>query len=246
MKKIVFLMLWMPLVAVAQNHQDVLSDSARAVVDRYVQMLNIDNLPQDSLLVIETAVTQYGVKDTVRMRRWYAAGEKFRVEVWHGNRIETGMVSNGKDRFHRYIRSLNSWEPVTLEDFLQHFQGYDFRGPLYNWRGKGATLSWNGTTQLKGETLQVVRVNSPTMYERYYMFEPESGLLTLIFETENLMEGAHQHNETHVEWKRIHEYQPLTTGILPSLESFMRGGVLTILSSTYHFEKLDTEIFERD
>lgn len=247
MKKIVLvLLLLVPFWGEGQNHQDVPSDSARAVVDRYLGLLNIDGLPKDSLLVMETAITFYGEKDTIWMRRWYAVPGQFRVEVWNRGKLETGLVSNGKDRFRRYLPAYNAWESVSLEDFNKKLQGYDFRGPLYDWRGKGATLSWNGTTTLKGEALQVVKVNCPAMFERYYMFEPESGLLTLIFETDKLEDNYMPNNEGHIDWKSIHEYQPLPTGILPSLESFMRGGVLTILSSTTRFEPLNPEIFEKD
>ena len=180
------------------------------------------------------------------MRRWYAAPEKFRVEVWNRGKLETGLVTNGKDRFRYYVESLKSWESTDRDNFAERLQGYDFRGPLYGWRAKGATLTWNGTTTLKGEPLQVVKVNCPAMYERYYMFEPESGLLTLIFETETLPEGYSTLLKGHIDWKSVHEYQPLATGILPSLESFMRNGVLTIMSSTTHFEKMDSGLFERD
>jgi len=246
MKKLTLLFLLLPLAMQAQNHQDILSDSAKVVVERYLQMLNIDGLPQDSLLVTETAITFYGEKDTIWMRRWYATPNMFRVEVWNHGELETGLVSNGKDRFRKYVPADKGWESIKLEEFHDRLQGYDFRGPLYDWRNKGAMLSWNGTTTLKGEPLLVVKVSCPAMYERYYMFEPESGLLTLIFETDNREDGYAPRREGHIDWKSIHEYQPLSTGILPSLESFMRGGVLTIMSSTTHFEKLDTEIFEHD
>lgn len=247
MKKIALvLLLALPLWAQSQNHQDLLDDTAKAVVDRYLRMLNIEGLPQDSLLVMETAITFYGEKDTIWMKRWYAAPEKFRVEVWNRGKLETGLISNGKDYFLKYSPSSEEWELTSQADFYDRLQGYDFRGPLYNWRAKGATLSWNGNTTLKGEPLQVVRVNCPGMYERYYMFEPESGLLTLIFETDKLVEDYSPRREGHIDWKSIHEYQPLATGILPSLESFMRGGVLTIMNSTTHFEQLNTELFEHN
>ena len=239
-------MLLAPLAGWGQNHEDLLNDTAQTVVERYLAMLNIDGLPQDSLLVMETAITFYGEKDTIWMRRWYAAPEKFRVEVWNRGKLETGLVTNGKDRFRYYVESLKSWESTDRDNFAERLQGYDFRGPLYGWRAKGATLTWNGTTTLKGEPLQVVKVNCPAMYERYYMFEPESGLLTLIFETETLPEGYSTLLKGHIDWKSVHEYQPLATGILPSLESFMRNGVLTIMSSTTHFEKMDSGLFERD
>lgn len=232
--------------ALGQNHQDLLDDSAQTVVDRYLDILNIEGLPDDSLLVIETTITFYGEKDTIRMLRWYAAPEKMRVEVWNQGKLETGLVSNGKDRWRRYLPAYESWESISQAEYYRKIQGYDFRGPLYNWRAKGATLTWNGTTTLKGEPLQVVKVRCPWMYERYYMFEPGSGLLTLIFETDNHEDNNPVHREGHIEWKSIHEYQPLEKGLMPSLESFMRDGVLTIMSSTTHFEKLDYQLFEHD
>lgn len=249
MKKILLALLAMlapGLQAMSQNHQDLMDDSAKAAVDRYLAILNIEGLPDDSLLVMETSITFYGEKDTIRMLRWYAAPEKLRVEVWNNGKLETGLVGNGKDRWRRYLPAYGSWESINQAEFYGRMQGYDFRGPLHDWRAKGATLTWNGTTTLKGEPLQVVKVTCPTMFERYYMFEPGSGLLTLIFETDKAADGSTPRHGGHIDWKSIHEYQPLEHGLLPSLESFMRDGVLTIMSSTTHFEKLDDQLFEHD
>lgn len=248
MKRIIGMMLALvPAALMAQNHQDLLSDSARMVVDRYVQMLDIDRLPQDSMLVMETAVTTHlDRKDTIWMRRWYAPGERHRIEVWDGKNLTYGVVSNGKDRFRYYRTAYESWDAINRQELEKKLQGYDFRGPLYRWDEKGAHLSWNGTTMLKGQPLQVIKIDCPNMYTRYYMFEPESGLLTLIFETDELYDGTKEIRPGHIEWKSYHEFQPLRTGMLPSLESFMRDGVLTIMSTTYRFEAIDNNIFERD
>lgn len=249
MKKMLLwgLTLGLAFSATAQNHSDVLSDSARMVVDRFVQMLNIDGLPQDSLLVMETAITtNLNSKDTVWMHRWYAPGERHRLEVWEEGKMTYGMVTNGKDRFRRYVRRGAYWESIHREEFFKSLRGYDFRGPLYRWADMGAQLSWNGRTELKGQPLQVVKVECPDMYSRYYMFEPESGLLTLIFETDENPYKSENIEASHIEWKSMHEYQPTTTSILPSLESFMRNGVLTILRTTYRFEPLDNTFFEHD
>jgi hypothetical protein len=204
----------------------------------------IDELPEDSLLVLETTVTMGG--DTTLMRRWYQPHGMMRVELFHGGERYDGFITNGDKRHRRYSRRGGSWDATSADDITDLLRGYDFRGPLYHWREKGATLSWNGTTTLKGEPLQVVKVECPGMYERYYMFEPESGLLTLIFETDKTADGNHQYTKDRIDWKSIHEYQPLTTGILPSQESFMRQGVLTILNSTTHFEEMSPDIFEKD
>lgn len=246
-RTIVALLALLPTVLMAQNHQYTRDDTARTVVDRYVEMLNIDGLPKDSLLVMETAITtNLDSKDTIWMRRWYAAGEKHRIEVWIDKKLNFGLTSNGKDRFRTYYPRDEAWESISKEVFYDKLMGYDFRGPLYRWREMGAKLSWNGTTELKGVELQVVKVARPDWYTRYYMFEPGSGLLTLIFETEELFDGTKEISPSHIEWKSEHEYQPLTSGMLPSLESFMRDGVLTIMRTSYHFEPLDTTFFEHD
>lgn len=248
MKRLMIALLTMvSMGAMAQNHQDVLGDSAKLVVDRYVQMLAIDQLPADSVLVMKTAITtNQSRKDTIWMHRWYGTGERHRIEVWDGSTLDFGLVSNGKDRFRVYSKVDEAWESVPIEELNKKLQGYDFRGPLYRWREKGAQLSWNGTTELKGQPLQVVKVVCPNMYTRYYMFEPESGLLTLIFETDEWEGSKKEIRRGHIEWKIFHEFQPLTTGMLPSLESFMRDGELTILRTSYHFEAVDPDIFEHD
>lgn len=244
---IVALMALMPLGLTAQNHRDLLSDSAMHVVDRYVQMLDIDNLPKDSLLVMETAITtSLNTKDTIWMRRWYAPGERHRIEVWNNKKLEYGLLSNGKDRFRIYRTAYETWESISIEELNHKLMGYDFRGPLYHWEEKGAQLSWNGTTELKGQPLQVVKIECPNMYTRYYMFEPESGLLTLIFETDVMFDGTKDIHAGHIEWKSFHEYQPLTVGLLPSLESFMRNGELTIMRTSFHFEALEPDFFEHE
>lgn len=245
-KMLLILLVWLPLTVTGQNQPATGEDTATAVVDRYLQLLNIEALPQDSMLVMETTITFYNSKDTIWMRRWYSAPERFRVEVWNGGKLETSFLSNGKDRFRRYMPRFDSWESFSQSDFYDKLMGYDFRGPLYHWREKGATLTWNGTTTLKGQPLNVVKVSCPAMFERYYMFEPESGLLTLIFETDKLYESYSAPQQGHIDWKSIHEYQPLSKSLLPSLESFMREGTLTIMSTQIHLEPLDTDIFEKD
>ncbi|MBR1765752.1 MAG: hypothetical protein IJ745_01760 [Bacteroidales bacterium] len=236
----------LPMAAWAQKGATPQDDTAAAVVDRYVAMMNIEGLPQDSLLVMETAITFYGSKDTVWMKRWFAQPQCQRVEVWCDGKLETGLVSNGKDRFRRYVKVDEAWESTSQMDLLDRLWGYDFRGPLHNWRAKGATLKWNGVTTLKGQSLQVVMVQMPDMYTRYYMFEPGSGLLTLIIETDEQSDNTNRPPENHTEWKSMHEYQPIGKSLLPSLESFLRNGVLTVMSTAMHFEKLDLSIFEKD
>ena len=246
-KLIVALMALMPVAMMAQNHRDLLSDSAMHVVDRYVKMLDIDHLPTDSMLVMETAVTtNLNTKDTIWMRRWFAAGERHRIEVWNDQKMDYGLSSNGKDRFRTYRTAYESWESINSEEFNKKLQGYDFRGPLYRWNEKGAQLSWNGTTELKGQPLQVVKVVCPNMYTRYYMFEPD-GLLAIIIETDE-MEGKRneQSEKLRIEWKCMHEYLSVGSTVLPRLESFLRNGELTVLETKARLEPRRDIIFNSD
>lgn len=242
------LSLLLPVTLQGQNHQYVVSDSAEYVVDRYLRLLNVDALPADSLLVIETTVTFTGSTDTVTMHRWYMPGQRFRVEVYQKGELQTGLVSNGKDRFSRYNRRGQTWEKIHVEELEDAFRAYDFRGPLYDWRGRNAELTWEGIATVNNHALQSVKVSCPDFYDRHYMFEPESGLLVLIVETE-FMPGVSEKaplNENHIDWKTIHEYQPLGASLLVTQESFARNGMLTVLTSTVHFEPADEALFNRD
>lgn len=49
-----------------------------------------------------------------------------------------------------------------------------------------------------------------------------------------------------VEYKVIHEYLPVNECLVPSQESFMRDGVLTIMNTTAHFEPRNNMTFNQD
>jgi len=220
--------------------------AAAKVVDRYLSLLNVEGYSEDSMLVMETAVTVYGASDTIWMRRWFASPKKHRVEVWYGEQLQEGLIGNDEDVFLHYNAEAKHWEEVSEMVFTTLMSGYDFRGPLYLWRWNGTKLTWNGTTELKGEPLQVVKASRPGMYDRYYMFEPASGLLTLIIETEDYPGTREPMKESHVDWKSCHEYLPVSNHLVPSLESFMRDGKLTILSTTAHLEHIRPRFFNRE
>lgn len=234
------------MTAHAQNHAFVIDDTAQYVVDRYLRLQAIDELPEDSLLVLETTVTMGG--DTTLMRRWYQPHGMMRVELFHGGERYDGFITNGDKRHRRYSRRSGSWDATSADDITDLLRGYDFRGPLYRWREKGATLTWNGTTVVDGHTLQVVKVVCPKMFDRYYLFDISTGLLTLIYETdrEDDIPTEISPGSSHIEWKILHEYLPVGPALLPSLESFMRSGTLTVLSTTMHLEPRNDELFNKD
>ena len=77
------------------------------------------------------------------------------------------------------------------------------------------------------------------------MFEP-SGLLSVIIEEDTVDEGYNALHDAHVDWKCFHEYSHIGPALLPSVESFMREKLLTIMRSEMHFEKRDDLKFNQD
>ena len=84
-----------PMVASAQS-----DSTAIRIVNRYLDIMNIEALPQDSMLVVNTTITYPTTGDTLYMKRLYAPPQMFRVEVRLPNgTLQTGLCSNGKKRF---------------------------------------------------------------------------------------------------------------------------------------------------
>lgn len=242
MKRLLSLLLLLPLGLQAQ-------DSAEAVVGRYLQMLNYEALPKDSTLVLETTITFHGSNDTFTMRRWFTPPSMMRLEVWHGDALETGLCTNGSKRYREFIRRMDWWNDVTPEEFQSKMEAYDFRGGLYNWQDRGIQLEYKGVVTAKGDRLQVVRAKQKDYYTRYYMFEEQGGLLVLVQEkdendaTDNDLKALHVKP---MEYKVIHEYLPLRESLVVRQESFMRNGVLTVMETKAHFEPRNTLLFNQD
>lgn len=236
----------LPLALGAQNHHFVVKDTAAHVVDTYLRMLNFDALPDDSTLFLETTITSPSSSDTLVMRRWFAKPEMHRVEVWHADSLLTGYCSNGTNRFRKFISILGYWEDLEPDIFRRDLRGYDFRGPFHQWHASGLSLQWKGITNYKNQPLQAIRATSDNSYDRYYFFDPNNNLLTLILEDSTINEISTTVLPSHIEWKVYHEYQPLGECLIPSLESFLRGTTLTILATKPRFLPRNTLIFNRD
>lgn len=223
-------------------------DTAARIVDNYQELLGADRLPKDSMLTMVTTITSPGSQDTFIMKRWYIAPLMMRVEVWLNDTMQTGLCTNGKDRFRIFDPAKGYWEEKKDYQFYEKIEGYDFRGPLHNWRAKGLTATYKGITRAKGDhELQTVTVAGPGVYTRHYMFEP-TGLLAVIIETDELDTiEYHSVGEPHTEWKIMHEYMEVgPSSLLPKEESFLRGGVLTIMQTEAWFEPKKTLLFNKD
>lgn len=244
-RSLLIALLLFPLALQAQNHQYI-PDTAALVVDRYLGMLNHEHLPADSMLVIETDITIYGVADTLKMKRWYAQPEQFRVEVRYHGQLETGLATDGVHRFREYNPDAKDWVFAREHKFRRTLSGYDFRGPLYDWRAHNDRLTYLGKATIDNSApLDVVRVESNGIWTRLYMFEP-SGLLAFIVETDEHGVDVTEDDGSHIDWKCIHEYQPVSNSLVPSQESFQRGDDITVMTSRCWLEPYDETIFKQD
>lgn len=242
MKKILIALALLPLMAWGQE-----DNMAARIVDNYLDILNIDALPQDSMLVLTTTITSPGSSDTIIMTRLFQPPQMFRVEVRDKQGLQTGLCSNGKDRFRVYSMLNGWWGDVSPEGFYQRLIGFDFRGPLYNWRVGGLELTYQGKVKVeqKGQTLDAVRAEGEGYYTRVYMFD-EQGLLTVIVEPDEELDPERNYYDTHIQWKCEHEYGMVGVTVLPTVESFMRNGQLTVLRTEMHLEKRDNLRFNQD
>lgn len=242
-KTFLILALLLPLAAAAQ-------DSAEAVVQRYLKLLNYEALPADSLLVMETTVSFHGSDDTYTLRRLYAVPNMMRVEVWHGDTLTNGYSTNGGSRHREYSRALGWWNDAEHSIFHKRIDSYDFRGPLYRWRERGIKLTYMGGATTKGERLQVVRAEMADNYTRYYMFEQQSGLLVLMQErdedTTNTNTVLKALRPRPIDYEVIHEYLPVGESLVPSEMSYMRDGLLTIMRTSARFEPRNDLLFNKD
>ena len=245
MKRLLLLFILLPLALQAQ-------DSAEVIVNRYLHLLNYEELPQDSTLVLETTITFHGSNDTFTLRRWFTPPTMMRVEVWRGNQQTDGYCTNGGDRHREYISRAGWWRDMDHSLFHEKIAAYDFRGPLYNWQLFGTRLSYKGVVMAKGQRLQVVSAEQRNNYTRYFFFDEQSGLLVLMQEKDetpvnNMNDQVLRQVHTQpIEYKVVHEYLPMGKSLIASQESFMRDGLLTIMETKAHFIPRDNLIFNQD
>ena len=245
MKRLLLLFALLPLALQAQ-------DSAEVIVNRYLHLLNYEELPQDSTLVLETTITFHGSNDTFTLRRWFTPPTMMRVEVWRGNQQTDCYCTNGGDRHREYISRAGWWRDMDHSLFHEKIAAYDFRGPLYNWQLFGTRLTYKGVVMAKGQRLLVVSAEQRNNYTRYFFFDEQSGLLVLMQEKDetpvnNMNDQVLRQVHTQpIEYKVVHEYLPMGKSLIASQESFMRDGLLTIMETKAHFIPRDNLIFNQD
>lgn len=236
------LALLLPLAAAAQS-----DSTAIRIVERYLGIMNIDALPSDSMLVVNTQIIYPQTGDTLSMLRMYAPPQMFLVEVRDAKgKLQTGLCGDGKSHYRAFSTRSQWWRSITRESFFSRLGGFDVRGPLYTWRADNAYLTYVGQTTYRGAALDAVHYTAPAHFTRTYLFEP-SGLLSAIIEEDTASEGFSALHDAHVDWKIYHEYDKVGPAVLPTLESFMREKTITIMRSEIHLERRDDNKFrEKD
>lgn len=241
----------LPLGTMAQNHR-YLPDSAALIVDRYLNLLNSDNLHADTMLYIRSTITyRDNPTDTQYLYRWFVPPQHYHTELWHGDTLVFGAYSNGHDCFRQWKNG--RWRAISHTEFIEVNNGYDFRGTLYNWRTQGIELTYEGEWTMLGQAVYRVLVNDPSRRPRNYIFQKDNGLLVLIDEqstadtvADNTAKTpAGQSSTPGITLRAIHEYIPFDHSKLPSVESYQYDdGSVAILHHRYAYRPIDATKFQ--
>lgn len=248
MKKIaIVLIMALGLNAAAQQKPET-ADSAEAIVDRYMEMMEPASNRTDSILYMETYIYFRSTPhDTAIMKRWFLPPNRFRYELWFGDTLREGAYSDGKKVFREYQWDmLDGWTRVAESRYYVIVPGYDFRGPLYNWRANGSEMKYLGIWNFQGNKVYRVLMETPDKYNRYLLFEKESGLLFMIQETNEHSEYSRHIAYKHPDWHAYHEYQPVGAALLPSIESYQVDNDILFHFTRYSYIPLNMKIFTED
>ncbi|MBQ7279425.1 MAG: hypothetical protein IJR13_01700 [Bacteroidales bacterium] len=235
------------LSAAALNAAAQEKDSAEWVVARYMALMNYDALPHDKMIAITTLVTSAAMPgDTGIVRRYYAMPNSYRVEVWYGDTLFDAWHNDGTKLYRHYDAAQRQWVDASEIFYYDHIVGYDFRGPLYHRATNGTTLIYGGTATFEGHPIYRVSTSVPSMYDREYYFEQESGLLFLFVEKESTYGDEQLDASIRVDWRSIDEYLPLGESLIISHETYQQNAFRTTLLHTPRLLPIDRTLFSHD
>lgn len=225
------------------------ADSAESIVNRYLAALNIDGIRGDKILYMETYIYYHSTPhDTAILKRWYMPPNLFRTELWHGDTLLEGAYTDGHSVYKEYNRSMQilNWTTIAQSRYYNVAPQYDFRGELYSWKANAVDLKYKGIWHFNGQEVYRVLAEEPNKYNCYYLFEKESGLLFMKEETNERSEYSGHVKYDHPDWHAWHEYQPVGTAILPSIESYQVGNDRVYYFTSYRYIPVDKRIFTED
>ena len=222
------------------------SDTAKAIVERFLKALNYEALPADSILYIESSIFDFHDRsDTLVMKRWFMPPHNHRVELWSHGQIQLGYLTDGVDNARRYDTVDRVWRKITLADYYDRGSAYDFRTPLYNWRTNGTELQYLGEKEIQGVKVYEVHAETPGMHIREYLFERENGLLFFVIEHPEIFGGEVDPLHRNVDWRAFTDYIHIGQSLLPYTESYRRDGRVTVINHRYAVLKKDKQKFTK-
>ena len=89
-------------------------DSAILIIDNYLKMMNLDAVKEDSMLYIESVVVNMSTSDTMVMKRWFVEPYYYRTELWHGDGMAYGLLTDGKTIYKEFGREKLKWEKCLI------------------------------------------------------------------------------------------------------------------------------------
>lgn len=231
------------------DHQSVDSTTAIRVIDNYLSLIDFNDILKDSMLcAVSHIIDRSHPKDTMTVYHWYMKGRRLRIEMWQEGQLSEGYYSDGKSLFRIFRSGVREWADVQQDQFYDYTMPHDIRGALYDWRSKGAEPRYAGTATFEGHDVHRVFVTSPGIFDRYYYFEKNSGLLFMLTEEDRVYGDAKRFkNAQRVDWRAWHEFTPLNGVLFPSIESYQyNNSQVVLIFRQYHFEPIQETLFTED
>lgn len=225
-------------------------DTTRAIkiIDNYLGMLDFSKKRGDSIMYVVTKVVEYAHQDdTMYIYRWYQNPRKIRIEIWSGGQIVDGYLGDAVGTFRKFNTKYREWADVTSDSFFDVTMPFDIRGALYDWRSKGAEVSYAGEFNFQGHPVDRIFVASPRAFDRYYYFEKETGLLCFVTEEEHMFgDGEPVKNAQRVDWRAWNEFTPFRGFLMPTIESYQAEDMLVVMYHSYQYLAPNADVFSEN
>lgn len=223
------------------------ADTAEAVVERYLRLMNYEALPKDQILKVTTkTVSNRHPMDTSIVKRWFAWPNSYRIEVWHRDTLLEGWHNDEQKTFRRYDEGKKKWVVEHELTYFDRVTGYDIRSVLYFRKKNGMEMRYGGMRTFEGHQVYVVATRVPGMYDRDYLFEAESGLLFLMIEKDSHEAGERMDAKNHIDWKTIDEYLPVGESLIASKEQYQHQGRRIVATHQPELIPMDRTLFSKD
>lgn len=222
---------------------------AIAIIENYLSYVNFEPILLDSTLcVVSYVIDRQHPSDTMFVYHWYTKGHQLRIEMWQNGQIQEGFYSDGKKIFRTFRPAVRAWVDITQDNFYDHTMPLDIRGALYDWRSKGAEIKYAGQYDFNGHNVNRIFVSSPGIFDRYYFFEKETGLLFMLTEESHIYgDSKKTKNAQRVDWRAWHEFTPFNGLFLPSIESYQYNQSQIVFTYRhYHMEPYNPTLFTED